>query len=86
MSDQIGFFDTDNILSELSKHQDPLEKLNRFIDWEIFHKDLKTVLKKQKSESKGPGGRPSFDYIMMFKILILQKRDVVFWLNSCCPN
>ena len=22
---------------------------------------------------KGPGGRPPFDYVMMFKILILQK-------------
>jgi transposase len=31
---------------------------------------LKRALQK---EPKGPGGRPPFDYVMMFKILILQQ-------------
>jgi len=31
------------------------------------------VTKALKKEAKGPGGRPAFDYVMMFKILILQK-------------
>jgi hypothetical protein len=26
-----------------------------------------------QKEPKGPGGRPPFDYVMMFKILILQR-------------
>jgi transposase len=54
----------------LSKLGDPLERLNTFIDWEQFRGLLTEALQK---EPKGPGGRPPFDYIMMFKILVLQR-------------
>jgi hypothetical protein len=57
-----------NCLKELSKLGDPLERLNTYIDWEQFRKTLTGALQK---EPKGPGGRPPFDYVMMFKILIL---------------
>jgi len=67
---QKGFFDENDRLAELSKMGDPLEKLNTFIEWEIFREILTKTLNK---EQKGPGGRPAFDYVMMFKILILQK-------------
>jgi IS5 family transposase len=67
---QKGFFDENDRLDELSKMGDPLEKLNRHIQWENNRKILKKVFKKQ---AKGPGGRPPFDYVMMFKILVLQK-------------
>jgi IS5 family transposase len=40
------------------------------MDWEQFRGILNRALKK---EAKGPGGRPPFDYVMMFKILILQR-------------
>lgn len=40
------------------------------IDWEIFRKPIEEAL---YVEAKAPGGRPSFDRVMMFKILILQK-------------
>jgi IS5 family transposase len=67
---QKGFFDENDRLNELSKLGDPLEKLNRHIIWE----DLRELLTKAfKKEAKGPGGRPPFDYVMMYKILILQK-------------
>jgi len=67
---QKGFFDENDRLEELSKLGDPLEKLNKFIKWE----DLRGILTKAlKKEPKKPGGRPPFDYVMMFKILILQK-------------
>ena len=49
---------------------DPLEKLNRYIQREDFRGILTKALKK---EAAGPGGRPSYDYVMMFKILIVQK-------------
>ena len=65
-----GFFDENDRLEELSKLGDPLEKLNRNIDWEGLRGILTKTLKK---EAKGPGGRPPFDYVMMFKILVLQK-------------
>jgi IS5 family transposase len=67
---QQGFFDENDRLKELSKLGDPLERLNNYIDWEQFRGIVTRVFKK---EAKGPGGRPPFDYVMMFKILILQK-------------
>ena len=67
---QKGFFDENDRLAELSIKGDPLEKLNRHIRWENFRGILTRTLKK---EAEGPGGRPPFDYVMMFKILILQK-------------
>ena len=67
---QKGFFDEESCLKKLSGLGDPLEKLNEFIDWDDFRGLLVKGLRK---ESQGPGGRPPFDYVMMFKILILQK-------------
>jgi len=67
---QKGFFDENDRLEELSRMGDPLEKLNKYIQWEIFRKILAKPFKKI---AKGPGGRPPFDYVLMFKILILQK-------------
>jgi transposase, IS5 family len=67
---QKGFFDENDRLAELSKMGDPLEKLNKFIKWEKFREILTKAFSK---EAKGPGGRPPFDYVMIFKILILQK-------------
>lgn len=67
---QKGFFDENDRLEELSKLGDPLEKLNKFINWESLREILTNAFKK---EPKKPGGRPPFDYVMMFKILILQK-------------
>ena len=67
---QKGFFDEADRLNKLSELGDSLEKLNKHIEWETFRGLLKNALKK---EEKGPGGRPPYDYVMMFKILILQK-------------
>lgn len=65
-----GFFDEEIKLDILSEKGDPLEKLNKAIDWEIFRPIIKKALEK---ESKGIGGRPAYDNILKFKILILQK-------------
>ena len=67
---QKGFFDENDRLEELSRLGDPLEKLNKYMNWESLRVILTRVLKKG---AQGPGGRPPFDYVMMFKILILQK-------------
>jgi hypothetical protein len=67
---QHGFFDENGRLKELGKLSDPLERLTRYIDWEQFRGPLTKALQK---EPKGPGGRPPFDYVMMFKILFLQR-------------
>jgi len=65
-----GFWDQDIRLSKLSQLGDPLEKLNKGIDFEIFRPILEDGL---SNEPKGPGGRPPYDYVMMFKIMILQR-------------
>jgi IS5 family transposase len=65
-----SLFDEEFRLEKISHKQDPLEKLNKNINWEIFRPTLNQVFEK---EPKGPGGRPPYDYIMMFKILILQR-------------
>lgn len=65
-----GFFDQDIRLSKLSKLGDPMEKLKNGIDFEKFRELLEEKL---TSKAKGAGGRPPYDYVLLFKILILQR-------------
>ena len=67
---QIGLFDRENRMEKLSKLGDSLVRLNKIVDWEQFRPVLTQALKK---ESKGAGGRPPYDCVLMFKILILQR-------------
>ena len=67
---QLGFFDIENKENRLSELGDHLEKLNSAIDWEMFRPILKKTFQK---EHRGVGGRTPFDYVMMFKILIIQR-------------
>jgi len=67
---QIGLFDESNRLKKLSSLGDPLEKLNSVIDWRMFEGALNKVFAK---EQKGVGGRPPYSYLLMFKVLILQR-------------
>jgi hypothetical protein len=62
-----GFFDEEERLKRLGELDDSLEKLDNYINWENFRGILTRTLKK---EAQGPGGRPPFDYVMMFKVLI----------------
>ncbi len=67
---QIGMFDEERRLEKISKIGDSLEKLNRVVNWEMFRPILNQVFKK---EMRGKGGRPPYDYVMLFKILVLQR-------------
>ena len=58
----LNFFAEDDRLAKLSKLGDQLEKLDRVMDWKIFEPLLKGVFAK---ETKGAGGRPPYDYVMM---------------------
>lgn len=57
-------------LEKLLHQNDSLVKLNEKIDFERFRPLLEEVLRKKH---KGKGGCPPYDYVMMFKILILQR-------------
>jgi IS5 family transposase len=67
----LGLFDDHFLLERLTKLNDPLIKLNRHIDWNIFVPVLnQALINSEKDKTKG--GRPPFEGLMMFKILILQ--------------
>ena len=66
---QRSFFDEEDRMKKISKIGDPLELLNKVIDWEMFRSTLnKAVVRKENTRKVG---RPSYDVVMMFKILIL---------------
>ncbi len=67
---QLSFWDDSSRLEKLSELGDCLVRLNAVINWTAFLPTLKRALSKT---AKGPGGRPPYDYLMMFKILILQR-------------
>ncbi len=69
MNKQLGIFDEEDRLSKLSKLGDPLERLN-VIDWTVFQPVLVRAFQKER---KSKAGRPPYDYLMMFKILVLQR-------------
>ena len=69
MGTQPGFFDVDHRMKRVSDLGDQLEAFGSAVDFEIFCGDL--VLAPAYSEN-GQGGRPPFDPVIMFKILVIQ--------------
>jgi transposase, IS5 family len=72
MRGQPGFFDVDERLKRLSDLGDHLEAFQSAVDFEMFRVDLVAAL----GYSDGAqGGRPPFDPVMMFKILVIAAMD-----------
>ena len=69
MSGQMGFFDIQDRYEALSRAGDPLEGLRTMVPWESFRKVLKKTLDRK---DRSAGGRPPFDDVLMFKVLVLQ--------------
>jgi IS5 family transposase len=67
----LGLFDEHFLLEKLTKLGDPLEKLNQYIDWNIFKSPLDKAFAGENFE-RPKGGRPAYDRLMMFKALIVQ--------------
>jgi hypothetical protein len=53
----------------LSTAGDPLERLLRVVDFEVFRADLEAALSRS---DRARGGRPPYDVVLMFKVLVLQ--------------
>lgn len=70
MAFQPGFFDVEERIEKIQQYNSPLLRMADYIDFEFFRKELDCYFRKGKDFSKG--GRPPYDYIMMFKILIIQ--------------
>ena len=67
----IGLFSSDERLAELEQLGDPLLTLSAHIDFEFFRATLEEGLYGSYDGSKG--GRPPFDPVVMFKVLVLQR-------------
>jgi hypothetical protein len=68
------FFDVGERLRRLSDLGDQLLPFSKVVDFEIFRPELSQAL----ADSGGvQGGRPPFDPVMMFKILLIQAADTL---------
>lgn len=67
--EQPGFFDVEARLARLSGLSDQLETFSRIVDFEVFRPDLEKALAYSNGSK---GGRPPFDPVLMFKILVTQ--------------
>src|SRR6476646_7202406 len=64
-----GFFDVEERLRELSAKGDDLQRVKALVDFEIFRPALEAAVSRA---DRSKGGRPPFDHVLMFKVLILQ--------------
>ena len=49
---------------------DPLVRLAEVVDFELFRAELETAL---ACSDRATGGRPPYDAVQMFKVLVLQR-------------
>jgi IS5 family transposase len=69
MTGQPGFFDIDERYAALSAAGDPLQRLAAAVDFEVFRPVLDAALARA---DRSRGGRPPYDAVLMFKVLVLQ--------------
>jgi IS5 family transposase len=67
---QYSFFSETERMKKLTKMGDPLEQLNRIVNWKIFVPVLDKAIPREKSEK---GGRPPMDNLLMFKTLVIKR-------------
>jgi IS5 family transposase len=68
---RISLFDKDETSEKLSKLGNPLEKLHKVIDFEMFRSDLENGM--LNHEKKSAVGCKPYDVVMMFKIVLLKR-------------
>src|SRR5947209_11639280 len=74
MRGEPGFFDVDDRLQRLSDLGDQLEAFRATVDFEMFRAELMAALAYSDGSQ---GGRPPFDPVMMFKILVIQAANAL---------
>lgn len=93
MTGQMGFWSITDRLAEISAQGDPLETLAATVDFEMFRPVLQEALGRPP---RWKGGRPSFDPVLKFRMLVLQSlhglsleqteylvRDRLSWMRFC---
>lgn len=93
MAKQAGFWSVEDRLAEISEGGDPLETLNKTVDFERF----RPILERAAGRPRSPkGGRPALDVVLKFRMLVLQSlhglsldatermvRDRLSWMRFC---
>lgn len=64
-----GLFDMDERRAALSAAGDPLKRLSAVVDFALFRPVLDAALSRSE---RSRGGRPPYDVVLMFKVLVLQ--------------
>ncbi len=72
---QAGFFDVEERLRDLSAKGDDLERIAALVDFTLFRPELERAVPRADGTK---GGRPAFDHVLMFKILLLQAMHGLF--------
>ncbi|EPE81831.1 transposase PF05598 domain protein [Leptospira noguchii str. 1993005606] len=62
-------FESQNRIKKIENLGDPLKNLQELVDFEIFREELESMSRSGTEK----GGRPPYDPVMMFKIIVLQK-------------
>lgn len=69
---QPGFFDLDRRLEGISAKGDPLETIDAVVPWESFRVPIEAVTVTRPEDRKSNAGRPGYDTILKFKMVVLQ--------------
>jgi transposase, IS5 family len=72
MGRSAGLFDVEERLAGRSKKGDDLERLAAVVDFELFRPELERAVARA---DRAKGGRPPFDHVLMFKVLVLQTQN-----------
>lgn len=65
-----GLFDEFMQTLDVAVFETPLLRVGKLIEWSLFELEMMNCVVK---EAKGPGGRPRFHPLLMFKVLVLQR-------------
>ncbi len=68
----ISLFDNEETMEKLNAMGNPLDRLSKVIDFEMFRETLETALYKERLTDAG--AKP-YDYVLMFKVLVLQRMN-----------
>lgn len=67
---QISIFDESNRIKKPENKNNVLDKLDKIVDWKAFKEILNRAIPREKNPR---GGRPPYDNLMMFKVLVLKR-------------
>jgi hypothetical protein len=81
-----GLFDEFMQNLDVAAHETPLMRAGKAVNWAIFEPDLVGAV---VQDAKGPGGRPRFHPLLMFKVLTgsmraLRQRCIGKERNDAC--